>query len=109
MLVVGGMTSVTGAVVGCYFVTVVFELFRRWEVNGLGVTPPPGTANLVLAFMLITTLFLRPKGITGGRRSPWPTEWRLPRRPSRGPSLRARFSGPGGQRGPASAETPATE
>jgi len=110
MLVVGGMTSVTGAVVGCYFVTVVFELFRRWEVNGLGVTPPPGTANLVLAFMLITTLFLRPKGITGGREIPWPTEWRLPRRPSRGPSLRARFSGTqAANEAPASAETPATE
>jgi len=110
MLVVGGMTSVTGAVVGCYFVTVVFELFRRWEVNGLGVTPPPGTANLVLAFMLITTLFLRPKGITGGREIPWPTEWRLPRRPTRGPSLRARFSGTqAANEAPASAETPATE
>jgi branched-chain amino acid transport system permease protein len=110
MLVVGGMTSVTGAVVGCYFVTVVFELFRRWEVNGLGVTPPPGTANLVLAFMLITTLFLRPKGITGGREIPWPTEWRLPRRPSRGPSLRARFSGTqAANEAAASAETPATE
>jgi branched-chain amino acid transport system permease protein len=76
MLVVGGMTSVTGAVVGCYFVTVIYEAFRRWEVNGLeGVTPPSGTANFVLAVVLVMTLVLRPKGITGGREIPWPGDW----------------------------------
>jgi branched-chain amino acid transport system permease protein len=95
MLVVGGMTSVTGAVVGCYFITIVYEAFRRWEVNGLGgVTPPAGTANLVLALVLLLTLVLRPKGITGGREVPWPTEWRRPRRPTmRGPARLARFRG----------------
>jgi branched-chain amino acid transport system permease protein len=76
MLVVGGMTSVTGAVVGCYFITVIYEAFRRWEVNGLGgVTPPSGTANFVLAVVLVVTLVLRPKGITGGRELPWPGDW----------------------------------
>jgi branched-chain amino acid transport system permease protein len=80
MLVVGGMTSVTGAVVGCYFITFVSELFRRWEVEGFAdVQPPSGTANLVLAFVLLMTLILRPNGITGGREISWPTEWRPPR------------------------------
>ena len=80
MLVVGGMTSVTGAVVGCYFITVIYEAFRRWEVNGLGgVTPPSGTANFVLAVILVVTLVLRPKGITGGREIPWPGDWSLRR------------------------------
>ena len=47
MLVVGGMTSVTGAVTGCYFVTFVYEGFRRWEVNGVsGVQPPAGHLQL---------------------------------------------------------------
>ena len=79
MLVVGGMTSVTGAVIGCFFITVVSEVFRRWEVDGLGnVTPPSGTANLVLAAVLLTTLVLRPKGITGGREISWPGDWRRP-------------------------------
>jgi branched-chain amino acid transport system permease protein len=78
MLVVGGMSSVTGAVVGCYFVTVIYEAFRRWEVNGLGgVTPPSGTANFVLAAILLATLILRPRGITGGREIPWPGDWSL--------------------------------
>jgi branched-chain amino acid transport system permease protein len=76
MLVVGGMTSVTGAVVGCYLLTIVNEVFRRWEVNGLaGVTPPSGTANLVLAGVLLVTLILRPKGLTGGKEVPWPGDW----------------------------------
>ena len=47
------------------------EIFRRWEVNGLaGVTPPSGTANFVLAVVLLVTLVLRPKGITGGQGDP---------------------------------------
>src|SRR5438105_3422870 len=67
MLVVGGMTSVTGAVAGCYFVTFVYEAFRRWEVNGLdNVQPPAGTSNFVLAVVLLLTLILRPKGLTAG-------------------------------------------
>jgi branched-chain amino acid transport system permease protein len=78
MLVVGGMTSVTGAVVGCYFITVIYEAFRRWEVNGLAdVRPPSGTANFVLAVILLATLVKRPRGITGGNEIPWPGDWSL--------------------------------
>jgi len=77
MLVVGGMTTVTGAVVGCYLITFVYEVFRRWEVDGLGgVEPPSGTTNLVLAIVLLVTLALRPRGLVG-REVPWPTDWSL--------------------------------
>lgn len=112
MLVVGGMTSVTGAFVGCYVVTIIYEAFRRWEVNGLGgVTPPAGTANLVLALMLLLILVARPKGITGGKEIPWPTEWHLPRRPTlQRPALLARFRGTEAANEPAaSAETASPE
>jgi branched-chain amino acid transport system permease protein len=86
MLVVGGMTSVTGAVVGCYLLTVVSEAFRRWEVNGLAnVQPPSGTANLIVAFVLLVALIVRTKGVTGGREIGWPGDWTLPR-----PRLRRR-------------------
>ncbi len=79
MLIVGGMRSVTGAVVGVYFLTFVNELFRRWEVDGFaGVTPPSGTANLVLAVVLLVTLILRPRGITSGNEISWPGDWSLP-------------------------------
>src|SRR5262249_17895751 len=82
MLVVGGMTSVTGAVVGCYFVTIIYEGVRRWEVNGIaGVTPPAGTSNFALAAALRPPLTPRPQGITAGKEIPWPTDWHLPRRP----------------------------
>jgi branched-chain amino acid transport system permease protein len=79
MLIVGGMRSVSGAVVGVFFLTFVNELFRRWEVDGFaGVTPPSGTANLVLAVVLLVTLILRPRGITAGKEIPWPGDWSLP-------------------------------
>jgi branched-chain amino acid transport system permease protein len=77
MLVVGGMTTVTGAVVGCYLITFVYEVFRRLEVDGLGgVEPPSGTTNLVLAIVLLVTLALRPRGLVG-REVPWPGDWSL--------------------------------
>jgi branched-chain amino acid transport system permease protein len=114
MLVVGGMTSVTGAVVGCYLVTVVFEIFRRWEVNEfLGVNPPSGTTNLVLALVLLVTLLLRPRGITGGKELPWPTEWRLPRKPRfdilEAYGIRRARAQPAANEPPASAETASTD
>jgi branched-chain amino acid transport system permease protein len=77
MLVVGGMTSVTGAVVGCYLITFVYEIFRRWEVDGLaGFEPPSGTTNLVLAIVLLVTLALRPRGLIG-REIAWPGDWSI--------------------------------
>ncbi len=81
MLVIGGMGSVTGAVTGCYFVTIVYTLFNRWEVDGFGGTlspAPSGTANLVLAGVFLLVLVLRPRGLSRGREVAWPTEWRIP-------------------------------
>jgi branched-chain amino acid transport system permease protein len=81
MLVIGGMRSVTGAVVGCYFVTIVYTFFNRWEVDGFRgtvSTAPSGTANLVLAATLLVVLVLRPRGLSRGNELSWPTEWRRP-------------------------------
>jgi len=82
MLVIGGMRSVTGAVIGCYFVTIVYDFFNRWEVDGFNGTvgaAPSGTANLVLAAVFVVVLILFPFGLSGGRELPWPTDWHLPR------------------------------
>jgi len=77
MLVVGGMQSVAGAVLGTYFLTIVYLAARRGEVDGVfGVEPPSGTANLLVAVALLLALLLRPRGITGGREVPWPTALR---------------------------------
>ncbi len=107
MLIVGGMTSVTGAVVGVFFITFVNELFRRWEVEGaLGVEPPSGTANLVLAAVLLVTLILRPKGITGGKEISWPGDWELPGWLRKPPVAAAEATGEGGAvSGPAPADS----
>lgn len=79
MLVIGGMTSVTGAVVGCYAVTIVYTVFDRWSVSGyFGYTPPSGIANLAAAAMLLLVLILAPVGLSRGREIPWPSEWHLP-------------------------------
>ena len=76
MLVVGGMGSVSGGVIGAYFLTFVYVAFQRLEVNGLfNGHVPSGTADLVLALALLLTLILRPKGITGGKEIPFPTDW----------------------------------
>lgn len=81
MLVVGGMGSVSGAVAGTSFLTVIYVFFQRFEVNGIGgATVPSGTADVVMAFALLVALILRPKGLTAGREIPWPGDWKLPGR-----------------------------
>ena len=80
MLVVGGMGSVSGAVTGTCFLTVIYVFFQRFEVNGIGgTTVPTGTADVVMALALLIALILRPKGLTAGREIPWPGDWRRPR------------------------------
>jgi branched-chain amino acid transport system permease protein len=83
MLVIGGMGSVTGAVLGCYFVTIVYTFFNRWEVDGFSGTVgtvPSGTANLILAATFLVVLILRPRGLSGGRELAWPFDRQLLRR-----------------------------
>jgi branched-chain amino acid transport system permease protein len=68
MLVVGGMSSVSGAVVGTYFVSVILMVFRQLEASGIGgATVPSGTSRLAVAVALLAALLLRPRGLTGGR------------------------------------------
>lgn len=103
MLVVGGMGSVTGGVAGAYFLTIVYVAIQRWEVNGLfDAKAPSGTADLILALALLVTLILRPKGITGGKEIPFPTDWtfrwvgkllRGELRPSAPPALKSLLAG----------------
>lgn len=90
MLVIGGMESLAGAVVGTIFVSIVAELLRRVESGGqfgpvhIGATP--GIQQIVLALLLLATLILRPQGLTGGREIPWPGRRR---RPGAGPDSAA--------------------
>ncbi len=84
MLVIGGMGSVSGAVVGTVAVALTAELLRSTEnwINTQRATETAvgrlipfqfvGFTEVVLAIAIILVLILRPSGITGGREIYWP-------------------------------------
>ncbi len=76
MLVIGGMASVSGAVVGAAVVTAATEVLRNVE-RGLTVGPLhlpelPGAVELVIALLIMVILISRPAGLLGS----W--EFRVP-------------------------------
>ncbi len=82
MLVIGGLTSLWGAVVGAVVVSAVDSFLAEAE-NGVHVPGgmldlPSGTRIVVVGTLMAVVLILRPSGLTGGR------ELRLPRTLVRG-------------------------
>jgi branched-chain amino acid transport system permease protein len=70
MLVIGGVTSLWGAVVGALAVSAVDSFLGEAEQGvDLGVTldVPAGTRLVVVAALMAVVLVLRPSGLTGGR------------------------------------------
>jgi branched-chain amino acid transport system permease protein len=71
MLVIGGMQSLSGAVLGVVVVTAILEVLRIAEkgftLGGIAIPPRPGLAELVLAAVMLLVLLLRPYGIMGAR------------------------------------------
>jgi len=69
MLVVGGMRSLTGAVVGTLAVSGVREVLRAFErgldVGGTTLQIPQGSQEIVLALAFLLILVFRPQGIVG--------------------------------------------
>jgi len=76
MLLVGGMTSLAGAVIGTIVVSVVQEALRRTESGlDLGVfelSGPAGLQSVALALLLLAIMVRRPEGIAAGRELTWP-------------------------------------
>jgi branched-chain amino acid transport system permease protein len=71
MLVVGGLRSLTGAVVGTLFVVALRESIQLFE-RGLSfgdtlLRAPEGTREIVLAIVLLAVLIFRPQGLVGER------------------------------------------
>ncbi|HSL12342.1 MAG TPA: branched-chain amino acid ABC transporter ATP-binding protein/permease [Actinomycetota bacterium] len=69
MLVVGGRSSVTGAVVGAAVITFMTDTLSRVE-QGVRIGPwelprVTGTVQFAIALLIIVTLILRPEGIFG--------------------------------------------
>jgi branched-chain amino acid transport system permease protein len=76
MLVIGGISSLSGAVIGVVAVSLLAELLRRVEggfaIAGLAVPQMPGLREVGLALVMLLILVFRPRGITGGREIAWP-------------------------------------
>ncbi len=81
MLVVGGLGSLSGAVIGVIVVTVVVQALRTLEqgvaVGGVSVTLPSGSQEIGLGLVLALIMIFRPTGLTQGREFTWP--WRRAR------------------------------
>jgi len=76
MLVIGGMHSLTGAVLGAIVITLVAELLRQAEVGvSIGTTTlaaPLGFGDAILALLMLIIILFRPNGIAGGREIAFP-------------------------------------
>jgi branched-chain amino acid transport system permease protein len=70
MLVIGGLGSVSGSVVGVFLITVFSELLRNAERGlDLGVFRIPpiyGASQIVMAVLFILVIVFRPAGLLGG-------------------------------------------
>lgn len=71
MLVIGGMRSLSGAVVGVLVVSTISEVLRQFtegvSVGSMILTTPAGLGGIVLGVALILILKFRPSGIVGNR------------------------------------------
>jgi branched-chain amino acid transport system permease protein len=94
MLVIGGMKSLAGAVVGPIVVTAILEGLRNLEdgvtAGGVHVKAPGGSSSVGLAVLMLAILLFRPAGLMPGRsrggrsrRALQPEEVNPPARPAR--------------------------
>lgn len=69
MLIVGGMTTMTGAVLGAAAITAVTEILRRLEggIEVLGFQLPEvfGTTQIGIGLLILFIMFRRPQGLAG--------------------------------------------
>ena len=76
MLVIGGTTSLAGAVVGTLAISAVSEFLRRVEggvdLGFVHVSAQPGLREVALALAMLAILIFRPRGLMGGRELGWP-------------------------------------
>jgi branched-chain amino acid transport system permease protein len=76
MLVIGGVGSLAGAVVGTIAISVGAELLRRVEGGvdlGFAELPSrPGLREVGLAVLMLVILIRKPSGLTGGHELAWP-------------------------------------
>ena len=88
MLVVGGIRSLSGAVLGTLVVSTTAEVLHELEdgfsLGSLSVGARPGLREVGLALVMLLILVLRPNGLTSGRELRWPSRRGLPARAPQG-------------------------
>jgi branched-chain amino acid transport system permease protein len=76
MLVIGGISSLWGAVLGALLVSglnsLLAELEKGLAIGSAELDVPSGTRLIALGFLMFVVLVLRPSGITRGREFSWP-------------------------------------
>jgi branched-chain amino acid transport system permease protein len=75
MLVVGGMSSLTGAVTGVVVISALIEMFRDLEkgimLDGLTIAIPNGVQEIAIGIITIVILMFLPTGLTRNRELSW--------------------------------------
>jgi len=76
MLVIGGIGSLWGAVVGALFIaglnSLLFNAENGIEIGALQLDLPTGSRLVILGLVMLLVLLFRPDGITRGRELTWP-------------------------------------
>jgi branched-chain amino acid transport system permease protein len=86
MLIVGGFRSLTGAVIGAAFISIVVQIFTQMEegvhLGPIHFTAPSGLEQVGLSIITLLVLLLRQDGLVGDRELVFPRS--RSRRPRRG-------------------------
>jgi len=71
MLVVGGLGSVSGSVIGVVLITVLSELLRNaergFDLGWFQIPPIYGASQIIMAVLFVLVIVYRPAGLMGGR------------------------------------------
>jgi branched-chain amino acid transport system permease protein len=76
MLVVGGMNSLSGAVISVICISALIEILRQFErgieIGSTSVALPGGAQEIGLGIAMVLVLIFRQRGITGNQEITWP-------------------------------------
>ena len=77
MLVVGGMNSLSGAVLGVVVLSTIIQVLRWLEkgvdIGGTAIAIPLGIQEIAIGVVMIVILMFRPSGLTRNRELVWPS------------------------------------
>lgn len=75
MLVVGGMSSLSGAVIGVVLLSMIIQILRWFEkgvaIGGTTLSIPNGIQEIAIGIIMIVILIFRPSGLTRNQELVW--------------------------------------